>query len=358
MSDPAQVTGQGSSVGNRPGRLIQSSPVRGLGTQHSPIDLDEYGSTRRVLFPSPNKERGDKALQDITHQDNRQSEQPKGRETMLKHQNSSTSDKENLTPAESVSNDDLDKLFQDGDSSQEPRTPPSRMTPSSQMVGSSTRSTLRRRMHALSSSPWKFNLSPTSQRRALALRTPRSRTSTTTTTTTTAMSTRNKSRSPGSSRGGSNQVSPFTAQMYQLLSEGNNCSPISGGRDLFGLDSKSNSNSLPTTNDQNHNTSTALDDLLFLPLVDHDDGEGEEQEEEDGLPNPHDRHSPSHQNHLKKGRPSIFSLVRGTGSDDVFSTDHLGPIPSSPPNFFALYEDPVEPSSGIWSDFDLNGVGE
>lgn len=28
-------------------------------------------------------------------------------------------------------------------------------------------------------------------------------------------------------------------------------------------------------------------------------------------------------------------------------------MPSSPPAFFALYEDPVEPGSGLWSDYHL-----
>ncbi len=38
-------------------------------------------------------------------------------------------------------------------------------------------------------------------------------------------------------------------------------------------------------------------------------------------------------------------------ADDLFSTDV--PMPSSPPTFFSLYEDPAEPPSGLWSDYNL-----
>lgn len=47
-------------------RAIQSSPARWVGTQHSPIEVDdELGSTRRLLFPSPRKDGSPKVLGEL-----------------------------------------------------------------------------------------------------------------------------------------------------------------------------------------------------------------------------------------------------------------------------------------------------
>jgi len=48
-------------------RAIQSSPARWVGTQHSPIEVeDDLGSTRRLLFPSPRKDGSPKVLGEVT----------------------------------------------------------------------------------------------------------------------------------------------------------------------------------------------------------------------------------------------------------------------------------------------------
>ena len=50
------------------------------------------------------------------------------------------------------------------------------------------------------------------------------------------------------------------------------------------------------------------------------------------------------------GHDSAFHLSE-FHPDDVFSTDI--PMPSSPPAFFSLYEDPAEPTSGLWSEYNM-----
>lgn len=46
-------------------RAIQSSPARWVGTQQSPIDVEDVGSTRRLLFPSPRKDGSPKVLGEL-----------------------------------------------------------------------------------------------------------------------------------------------------------------------------------------------------------------------------------------------------------------------------------------------------
>jgi hypothetical protein len=46
-------------------RAIQSSPARWAGTQHSPIDVEDVGSARRLLFPSPRKDGSPKVLGEV-----------------------------------------------------------------------------------------------------------------------------------------------------------------------------------------------------------------------------------------------------------------------------------------------------
>ena len=298
---------QGKTAASVTQRAVQSSPVRGLGTQDQPIELDDFGSTRRLLFPSPKRPQALKVLQDVTTNGNCRTDKRVDREPALKRHNtdaSTGSNKENRTPAADDDVDDLDQLFGDDGSNQQqlPRTPSPRKSPLGASVGSSSRSTLRRRQR-YQSSPWKFDLSPSSQRQGLPPQTP---------------STGNRSktpRSPSSSsssssvkrRGQQQQLSPFTAQMYQVLSEGT-FSPTGGGSG--GGDDDTRGRALDGTN--------PFGDLL----------------PECGL-----AATPG------KAYPNLFI------NSDLLTTDIQ--MPSSPPNLFSLYEDPVEPLSGMWSDFDV-----
>lgn len=246
-------------------RAIQSSPARFLGTKHSPIELEPDLTptpTRRLLFPSPRKEGEVKTLGDLP-----KLESPKLTGT------GSTSDKKsaipNPDPNSSEENnkencpppldgqDDLAHLFEDHEMNTLQTTPRS---------GHS--------FSGLLKTP-----TPKSGRNAL---TPR--------------------RFPGTSadlvgfdtpsratRGGTlAPMTPFTAQLNQLLSDGLASSPSQGF------------------------------DFSAFPTFD----------------------TPG-----KRGSTLQFSDLT---SDDFLSSDL--PLPSSPPhNIFSLYEDPATSTAGLWS---------
>jgi hypothetical protein len=133
-------------------RAIQSSPGRWVGSQHSPIDVDEgLGSTRRLLFPSPRKDGSPKVLGELpTNVVNISGEAGSPKEPA-----SGTSDKENSPPGLEVGDADAElmKLF-DAEISR-PKTPvqkspapnpfktPTRPTPSHRPITRSVSKSLR-----------------------------------------------------------------------------------------------------------------------------------------------------------------------------------------------------------------------
>lgn len=90
---------------------IQSSPARWIGTQHSPIDVEDgLGSTRRLLFPSPRKDGSPKVLGELTTNIvNISGEAPSPKE-----QTTGASDKENSPPGFDMGDTDAEliKLFE------------------------------------------------------------------------------------------------------------------------------------------------------------------------------------------------------------------------------------------------------
>lgn len=101
-------------------RAIQSSPARWVGTQDSPIEVDdEMGSTRRLLFPSPRKDGSPKVLGEV--------------ETNVvqiatdfrspKEQSVNVLNKENCPPALSTAEDDAEFLALFEDEMARPTTP-------------------------------------------------------------------------------------------------------------------------------------------------------------------------------------------------------------------------------------------
>jgi len=94
-------------------RAIQSSPARFLGTQESPIELEDDLTpkpTRRLLFPSPRKDGETKSLDDSCIPRST-GKQPGGKTTTsLKDPFQSTTDKENLPPFDI--DDDFSHLFE------------------------------------------------------------------------------------------------------------------------------------------------------------------------------------------------------------------------------------------------------
>ncbi len=398
-----------------PQRETQSSPGRGLGTAGSPIDLDDWGSTRRLLFPSPNKsdQGAYRALKDITPSENQLLQEKEKNDNIpikptLTHCDSTTSNKENVTPAVSEQQEyDLSHLFEDDDEEvgieapKTPKTPPKtppqhQRTPrSDRLLRSSTRSTrsaLREKINGVMTSPSKSPLSSRCSRSSRGRRlggVAGSSTGILRTPTTTATSGSrcqillSKSKSPGRSvtkGGGSSpkqqQMTPFTAQMYHLLSETNFSSPAGrgGGGGIF-TDSGN-----PNDNDNDNDTLMSnFED--YLPLL------------------------PGSISMSPRNHSSLFNLLDGIIGDDTagdmlrggrggvgsgggiggagagrkgavegrdgrglnteeLSTDIILPLPlpppppSSPPNMFSLYEDPREPKGGLWSDFDIPGDGD
>ena len=183
-------------------RAIQSSPGRWVGTQHSPIDVDDgLGSTRRLLFPSPRKDGSPKVLGELTTNIVNIS----GDATSPKEQTAGGSDKENSPSGFDVGDTDADliKLFEAEIS--RPKTPvqkspapnpfktPTRPTPNHRPITRSVSKSLR-------SGKSPRQLFPFSQK--TPSRTPGSI---------------NRRRSPRNHQ--SIFESPFTATLNQLMSE-------------------------------------------------------------------------------------------------------------------------------------------
>jgi len=103
-------------------RAIQSSPARFLGTQHSPIEIDEVTpkATRRLLFPSPRAAGEIKALQDrCPNAGEPRHDSPPITSTSAADQ----ADKENRPPPPPT-HDDLAHLVHLFDDDHRPTTPP------------------------------------------------------------------------------------------------------------------------------------------------------------------------------------------------------------------------------------------
>ncbi|KAI9776317.1 MAG: hypothetical protein M1835_005546 [Candelina submexicana] len=252
-------------------RAIQSSPARFLGSQHSPIEVDDLTPkpTRRLLFPSPRRDGKAKTSEDDLSSGNTALQAT----VATKHspdlpQPSDQDDKENRPPSEEEP-DNLAHLFQETDS-QRPVTPPpasnlSRGTPKTPVrsaLGSKDAATFKAVFSSGGSQQFSLPFTPmqglgTEQDRA--------------------------------------EMTPFTQQLNRILSQANaNTSPSAGNID-FGFLSSFDGN-------------TPNRDTMQLELP-HFDG------------------------------------------DDLFSTNV--PMPSSPPTFFSLYEDPTEPVSGLWTDYNV-----
>lgn len=150
-------------------RAIQSSPARFLGTQHSPIEIDEVTPkpTRRLLFPSPRAAGEVKALQDRSPNAGEPHHEPPPTTSTI---TADQADKENRPPP--PHHDDLALLFEDD---ARPATP----TPPADIFSSTAK--------------------------ALLLPPPHTPT-----------------RSPRAALG---EMTPFTAHLNQLLSEANAVSP-------------------------------------------------------------------------------------------------------------------------------------
>ncbi|KAL2357432.1 hypothetical protein BJ546DRAFT_836064 [Cryomyces antarcticus] len=249
-------------------RAIQSSPPRIFGTEHSPIELDSGLTpkpTRRLLFPSPRQAGEVKSLDGKSPtESSKPSGLHAGGDVAASLEDSDQVDKENCPPLDSTT-DDLDHLFTGPESPLVHKTPKS--TPRSSRTILEFLKTPSR-----SSGPHK-GLTPreflsSAARNLLGPETP--------------------SRSAGSSKAATllaAQLTSFTAQLQQLLSEGHIdhfSSPLGGADNDLDLD--------------------------WNALPDFGNGTG--------------------------GGLTFDDL-----GADFFSTD--APMPSSPPNFFALYEDPV-----------------
>ncbi|KAI9799851.1 MAG: hypothetical protein M1833_003773 [Piccolia ochrophora] len=239
-------------------RAIQSSPVRNLGSQLSPINLEGLGSTKRLLFPSPQQ----RAIQ------RQESASPSVHKLLYGQQ----ANKENCPPP-AEEEDDILRLFEDDD---EPPATPTRISPRINPFKTPSKLTPLKQT-TTSRTPMKV-FSSIGKDALLPPRTPSS----------------HERSSPKSLPGSAVQYSPFTAQLAQVLSEANCGSPstmvFSGFDDL-----------MPTASALASQRGATLLDLTT-----------------DGV--------------------------------DPFSTDAVMPS-SPPPTFFTLYEDPVLPESGLWSDY-------
>lgn len=224
-------------------RAIQSSPARYLGSQNSPIELDDedLGSTRRTLFPSPRKDASPKVLGElatnvilpITHTT------PSRVKAVIE---TVAADKENLAP-NFEGGDPLEKLIEQAMLAEHsrPKTPPPQ--PVSKVVFKTpTRATPTHRPVTRS-----VSRSARSQRHdVLPERTPSK----------TPCSLR---RSPRNHNG--NFESPFSASLSKLFSEANDAHLHSPSRHLnLGLDF-----SLP---DLGHSTNGHSDTLFAMPNFD------------------------------------------------------------------------------------------
>ncbi len=248
-------------------RAIQSSPPRFPGSKLSPIELDADISpqpTRRLLFPSPRESGEIKSLNIAEAADYHSTAAGPIKRNSIDTTLAVSSDKENLPPTEDNEDDGLRHLFSVEETNVTPRTPKS---------GSL-------RMDTFLRTP-----SVSSRREPL---TPRGFLSSA------AKRWRNGPETPSRvvSHGDQDvaEMTPFTAQLAQLISEANQQSP-----------SRSHKPDLAIFDDQ------VPEDNSLLTFSD-------------------------------------FSM-------EDLGTDI--PMTTSTPAFFSLYEDPVDSSGALWSDDDL-----
>ena len=250
-------------------RAIRSSPHKFMGTEHVPIDVEDFTPqrTRRVLFPSPGLSGEAKLNHDsVVHSSAKGSNQTPI--TLFETPNNKQADKENCPP--SLEDDDLDHLFTEENHAARATTP----TPTSSS-----------RAHIFKTPGRSPNrLPPTtgdffsSTAKAL-LRAP-----------TTPKRTPSKDNQPLA------ELTPFTAHLNQLLSDANNGNGSPGSRSF---------------------------DFPSLPSL-----------------------------HNTPGRRAMDFDFSQFDSQDLLSTDV--PIPSSPPAWFGVYEDPIEHGAeSLWGDYAL-----
>ena len=252
-------------------RAIQSSPARLMGTEHAPIQVEALTPkpTRRVLFPSP-RHTGDLLLEtenssklgnkDFTTNSRAVDLPPRG--------DDSQSDKENCPPDD---DETFDHLFED---TQGPISRPATPSPSrnsrSQLFKTPRKTTTPDRPL-----PTTGDFFSSTAKALLLPSTPK----------------RTPTRSSVQILG---EMSPFSVQWNQILSEGNHISP-----------------------------SAANTDFLPLPQLGNTPG-----------------------GRVRQG----FDFTQ-FDSGDFLSTD--APMPSSPPSWFGVYEDPVEQENSLWGDFEF-----
>ncbi|KAI9803178.1 MAG: hypothetical protein M1825_001969 [Sarcosagium campestre] len=203
---------EGTAAAKALQRAIQSSPARHLGTKASPIDLEDFGTTRRLLFPSPNN----KQQQQQGHgQAGNALTEERARASVQSSRSPSAeqADKENCPP-EDVSEADLALLFEGEDGHP---TTPTRSSTSFHLFKTPGMVTPLKQT-ADSHSPWENVFSTTGKDALLPPRTPSTR-----------------DRSPTSALGSAVKFTPLTAQIREILSAANNTSPSRPSFDCEGL---------------------------------------------------------------------------------------------------------------------------
>jgi hypothetical protein len=279
-------------------RAIQSSPARWVGSQHSPIELEEedMGSTRRLLFPSPRKDSGFGVLCEIA---TNFPTMGAGNADRRKDIAVSSANKENCPPAPLFDDVDGDiaKLFDEEISRSRPSTPVQKSPPTNPFK-TPTRPTPSHRPITRSVSKSAKSI----RMQMLPQRTP-------------TRSSATRRRSPRNHQ--DVFESPFTATLKKLMSETDNNDDENLARES-----------------PSHNLDFGLD-FSNLPDLGHS---GSNQMHSDAL---------------------NFDLPAYDGNHDFFSTDF--PMPSSPPRLFDVFEDPMtrdmnnmDNMDHMWSDFPID----
>lgn len=191
-------------------RAIQSSPPRFPGSKSSPIELDADLSpqpTRRLLFPSPRKFGEIKSLEIPAPGCDDYKTVDAAKWNGIYTNPAFSSDKENLPPTEDDGDDNLSHLFNGEESNATPRTPSSGSLLMDTILHTPSVSSRRKALTPkgfLSSAAKRWRTGPETPSRALSHGHP-----------------------------DVTEMTPFTAQLAQLISEANQQSPYRGhNRDL------------------------------------------------------------------------------------------------------------------------------